>query len=403
MAEFAYDAINAQGLLTSGVISAPDVSSAREQLQSRGLLPSSLAEKAAAGEDSFGSMFKKIKPKSLQVFARQLATMIEAGVSVVAALVTLEDQTDDKYLKEVVSEVRADVESGMIFSRALARHPKVFDRLFVAMVAAGESSGTLDIVLDRVATQIEKATKLKRRVKSAMIYPAVVISFATLVLIFMLMFIVPVFQKVFDELNGQLPTPTRIIIGMSNALRGYWFIIFPMVGLIIYLLRRLKRSEEGTKAWDRFKLRLPMKIGDVVQKVALARISRTLATLVAAGVDIISALDIAAGTAGNWVLESALNRTSTRVGEGVPISVPLMEDDIFPPMVSQMVKIGEETGELVKMLGKIADFYEDEVDSSIAALTSIIEPLLMICVGAMVGTIVISMYLPMFKLLTLIK
>jgi type IV pilus assembly protein PilC len=403
MAEFAYDAINAQGLLTSGVISAPDVSGAREQLQSRGLLPKSLAEKAAAGEDSFGSMFKKIKPKSLQVFARQLATMIEAGVSVVAALVTLEEQTDDKYLKEVVGEVRGDVESGMIFSRALARHPKVFNRLFCAMIAAGESSGTLDTVLDRVATQIEAETKLKRRVKGAMIYPAVVISFATLVLIFMLMFIVPVFQKVFDELNGQLPAPTRVIIGMSNALRGYWFIIFPMIGLTIYLVRRLKHTQEGTRAWDRFKLKLPMKIGDVVQKVALARVSRTLATLVAAGVDIISALDIAAQTAGNWVLENALNKTSARVGEGVPISVPLMEDDIFPPMVSQMVKIGEETGELDKMLGKIADFYEDEVDSSIQALTSIIEPLLMICVGAMVGTIVISMYLPMFKLLTLIK
>ena len=231
MAEYAYDAINAQGMLTSGVISAPDVGSAREQLQSRGLLPSSLAEKAAAGEESFGSMFKKVKPKSLQIFARQLATMIEAGVSVVAALVTLEEQTDDKYLKEVVSEVRGDVESGMIFSRALARHPKVFNRLFVAMVAAGESSGTLDIVLDRVATQIEKETKLKRRVKGAMVYPTVVISFASLVLTFMLMFIVPVFQKVFDELNGQLPTPTKIIIGMSNALRGYWFVIFPMIGL----------------------------------------------------------------------------------------------------------------------------------------------------------------------------
>jgi type IV pilus assembly protein PilC len=403
MAEFAYDAINAQGMLTSGVISAPDVSSAREQLQARGLLPSSLAEKAAAGEDSFGSMFKKIKPKSLQVFARQLATMIEAGVSVVAALVTLEEQTDDKYLKEVIGEVRGDVESGMIFSRALARHPKVFDRLFVAMVAAGESSGTLDIVLDRVATQIEKATKLKRRVKGAMVYPTVVISFASLVLVFMLMFIVPVFQKVFDELNGQLPTPTRIIISLSNALRGYWFIIFPMIGLIIYTLRRLKRTPEGVKAWDSFKLRVPMKIGDVVQKVALARISRTLATLVAAGVDIITALDIAAGTAGNWVLETALQRTSARVHEGVPISVPLSEDEVFPPMVSQMVKIGEETGELDKMLSKIADFYEDEVDASIASLTSIIEPLLMICVGAMVGTIVISMYLPMFKLLTLIK
>jgi len=403
MAEFAYDAINAQGMLTSGVISAPDVSSAREQLQARGLLPSSLAERAAAGEETFGSMFKKVKPKSLQVFARQLATMIEAGVSVVAALVTLEEQTDDKYLQEVVGEVRADVESGMIFSRALARHPKVFDRLFVAMVAAGESSGTLDIVLDRVATQIDKATKLKRRVKGAMVYPIVVISFASLVLTFMLMFIVPVFQKVFDELNGQLPTPTRVIIGMSNALRGYWFIIFPTIGLIIYMIRRFKRTPEGTRMWDRFKLRVPMKIGDVVQKIALARISRTLATLVAAGVDIITALDIAAGTAGNWVLETALQRTSTRVHDGVPISIPLAEDENFPPMVSQMVKIGEETGELDKMLGKIADFYEDEVDASIESLTSIIEPLLMICVGAMVGTIVIAMYLPMFKLLTLIK
>jgi len=403
MAEFAYDAINAQGVLTSGTISAPDVSSAREQLQARGLLPSSLAERAAAGEETFGSMFKKIKPKSLQIFARQLATMIEAGVSVVAALVTLEEQTDDKYLKEVIGEVRADVESGMIFSRALARHPKVFDRLFVAMVAAGESSGTLDIVLDRVATQIEKATKLKRRVKGAMVYPIVVISFASLVLTFMLMFIVPVFQKVFDELNGQLPTPTKIIIGMSNALRGYWFIIFPTIGLIIYMIRRFKRTPEGTQMWDRFKLRVPMKIGDVVQKIALARISRTLATLVAAGVDIITALDIAAGTAGNWVLETALQRTSVRVHEGVPISIPLAEDENFPPMVAQMVKIGEETGELDKMLGKIADFYEDEVDASIESLTSIIEPLLMICVGAMVGAIVISMYLPMFKLLTLIK
>jgi type IV pilus assembly protein PilC len=190
---------------------------------------------------------------------------------------------------------------------------------------------------------------------------------------------------------------------MSNALRGYWFVIFPMIGLIIYTIRRLKRTPEGTRAWDRFKLRVPMKIGDVVQKIALARISRTLATLVSAGVDIITALDIAAGTAGNWVLETALQRTSARVHDGVPISIPLAEDDIFPPMVSQMVKIGEETGELDKMLGKIADFYEDEVDSSIAALTSIIEPLLMIGVGAMVGTIVISMYLPMFKLLTLIK
>jgi len=403
VAEFTYDAINAQGTLTTGVVSAPDLIGAREQLQSRGLLPSALYERPAAGEAGMRSMFKAVKPKSLQIFARQLATMIEAGVSVVAALVTLEEQTDDKYLREVVAEVRADVESGLILSKAMARHPKVFSRLFTSMVAAGESSGTLDTVLDRVATQIEKETKLKRRVKGAMVYPSVVITFAFLVLIFMLMFIVPVFQSVFAELNGNLPAPTQVIITLSHLLRGYWFIIFPAIGVAIWAVRRLKRTPEGTKRWDQFKLRVPMKIGDVVHKIALARVSRTLATLVAAGVDIISALDIAATTAGNWVVEDALRHTSERVHDGVPISIPLIEDTIFPPMVGQMVRIGEETGELDKMLSKIADFYEDEVDTSIAALTSIIEPLLMICVGAMVGTIVISMYLPMFKLLTLIK
>jgi type IV pilus assembly protein PilC len=403
MAAFTYDAINAQGLELSGIVHAPDLAGAREQLQARGLLPHSLVEKAGAGEGGARSAFKKVKPKSLQVFARQLATMIESGVSVVQSLVVLEEQTDDKYLQEVIGDVRADVESGLVLSKALARHPKVFNRLFVSMVQAGESSGTLDTVLDRVATQIEKETQIKRRVRSAMVYPAVVLTFATLVLIFMLMFIVPVFVKVFDQLHGELPTPTRIVMGASYALRHWWFIIFPAIGLIVYILRRLKHTEEGRRRWDAFKLRIPMKIGDVVQKIALARFSRTLATLVAAGVDIITALEITGGTAGNWVLEDSLVTIRERVHEGVPMSEPLAEDPIFPPMVSQMVKIGEETGELDKMLGKIADFYEDEVDASIQSLTSIIEPILMIGVGAMVGTIVISMYLPMFKLLTLIK
>jgi type IV pilus assembly protein PilC len=384
------------------VIHAPDVTGAREQLQSRGLLPQSLAEKAGSS-DGARQVFKKVKPKSLQIFARQLATMIEAGVSVVAALVTLEEQTDDKYLQEVIADVRSDVESGVIFSKALARHPKVFNRLFVSMVQAGESSGTLDTVLDRVAMQIEKETQIKRRVKGAMVYPAVVITFASLVLTFMLLFIVPVFVKVFDQLNGQLPKPTQIVMGASNLLRHDWFIIFPLIIGIVFGLRKLKQTEEGRRRWDTFKLKIPMKIGDVVQKIALARFSRTLSTLVAAGVDIITALEITGGTAGNWVLEESLGRIRERVHEGVPISEPLADDPIFPPMVSQMVKIGEETGELDKMLGKVADFYEDEVDSSIQSLTSIIEPILMIGVGAMVGTIVISMYLPMFKLLTLIK
>src|SRR4051795_10369259 len=306
MAAFAYDAINSQGLDISGVIYAPDVSAAREQLQMRGLLPHSLAERAAAGERGATSAFKKVKPKSLQVFARQFATMIAAGVSVVQALVTLEEQTDDKYLREVIADVRSEVEGGVILSKALAQHPKVFNRLFVAMVEAGESSGTLDTVLDRVATQIEKETQIKRRVKGAMIYPAVVITFASLVLIFMLLFIVPVFADVFKELGGELPTPTKLVMGASNLLRDWWFIIFPVIIGGIFGLRRWKRTEQGRQIWDRFKLKVPMKIGDVVQKVALARFARTLSTLVAAGVDIIRALEITGATSGNWVVEESL-------------------------------------------------------------------------------------------------
>jgi type IV pilus assembly protein PilC len=403
MAAFAYDAINAQGLEISGVIHAPDVSAAREQLQTRGLLPQSLAERNAAGERGARTAFKKVKPKSLQVFARQFATMIGAGVSVVQALVTLEEQTDDKYLADVIADVRSDVEGGVILSKALARHPKVFNRLFVAMVEAGESSGTLDTVLDRVAVQIEKETQIKRRVKGAMIYPAVVISFAFLVLTFMLLFIIPVFVNVFDDLNGNLPRLTQFVMHISYAVRNYWFIIFPAIGGLIFAFFRLKRTERGRQVWDRFKLRIPMRVGDVVHKIALARFSRTLSTLVSSGVDIIRALEITGATSGNWVVEQSLADIRTRVHEGVPISQPLQEDPVFPPMVGQMVKIGEETGELDGMLGKVADFYEDEVDSSIQSLTSIIEPILMIGVGIMVGTIVIAMYLPMFKMLTLIK
>jgi type IV pilus assembly protein PilC len=258
-------------------------------------------------------------------------------------------------------------------------------------------------VLDRIAIQIEKETQIKRRVKGAMVYPAVVISFAFLVLTFMLLFIIPVFVKVFASLNGSLPTPTLIVMHMSYAMRHFWFVIFPAIGGIIFGFRRWKQTDHGRQLWDRFKLKIPMRIGDVVHKIALARFSRTLSTLMSSGVDIIRALEITGATSGNWVVEESLAGIRERVHEGMPISQPLAEDPIFPPMVSQMVKIGEETGELDAMLGKVADFYEDEVDSSIQSLTSIIEPILMIGVGAMVGTIVISMYLPMFKMLTLIK
>src|SRR5215210_957357 len=346
MAAFSYSAINAQGLESAGIIHAPDSSAATEQLQARGLLPQYLTERAASGEGGARTTFKKVKSRSLQIFARQLATMIEAGVSVVAAIVTLEEQTDDGYLQEVLGEVRSDVEGGMVLSRALARHPKVFNRLFVAMVEAGESSGTLDSVLDRLAMQIEKETQIRRRVKGAMVYPAVVMGFAVLVLTFMLVFVIPIFSKVFEDFGGTLPAPTRFVLALSSGFRHWWFVIIPGVAAFVFVLRRLKRTARGRAYWDRFKLRIPMRIGAVVHKVALARFSRTLSTLVAAGVDIIRALEITGATSGNWVLEQSLAHVRQRVHEGAPISQPLSDDDNFPPMVSQMVKIGEETGEL---------------------------------------------------------
>jgi type IV pilus assembly protein PilC len=403
MAAFAYSAINVDGLELSGEIHAPDFEGAREQLRVRGLLAERLEELPASGEEGVRTAFKKVKPKTLQVFSRQFATMIEAGLNVVSSLVILEQQTEDAYFASVVRELRADVEGGLLLSQAMARHPKIFTKLYVAMVEAGEAAGILDQVLDRVAFQIEKETQIKRRVKGAMMYPTMVLIFATLVLLALLMFLVPVFAKIFTQLGGKLPTLTQWVVNASNLLRHHWYIIFPAAIALVIGLRRAKRTEAGRQFWDRFKLRIPMRIGEVVLKVTMARFSRTLSTLVSAGVDIIKSLEITGQTAGNYVIEEALMGVRNRVHQGVPIAQPLIENEIFPPMVSQMVKIGEETGELEKMLGKIADFYEDEVDAAIATLTSIIEPVMMILVGAMVGVIVISMYLPMFKMLQLVK
>jgi type IV pilus assembly protein PilC len=401
MASFAYSAINSLGVESTGEITASDLGTAREQLRQRGLRPVALNE-VDEGGSTLGRR-KKVKQRSLQVFSRQFATMIDAGLNVVGALVILEQQTDDKVLAEVIREVRSDVEGGLLLSQAMGKHPKVFDRLYIAMVEAGEAAGILDKVLDRVAVQIEKEMKIKRRVKGAMIYPTLVLCFAFVVLIGMLLFLVPIFEGIFEDLEGELPMLTKVVVTASNLVKGYWFIIFPGIGLGFWGFRRWKKTPTGRQVWDRFKLRAPAGIGKVVLKVTMARFSRTLATLVAAGVDIIKALEISGQTAGNWVIESALADVRAKVHQGVPIAQPLIEDPVFPPLVSQMVKVGEETGELEKMLDKIADFYEDEVDASIQALTSIVEPLMMIGVGVVVGIIIISMYMPMFKLLQLVE
>ena len=405
MPSFAYSAIDAQGLETDGVITAVDLDGAREQLRAAGKLAQSLKEVSegssiANANITFGAA---IKPKSLQIFSRQFATMIEAGLNVVGALVILENQTTDTALAKVIESLRRDVEGGLLLSEAMGKHPKVFSKLYVSMVEAGEAAGILDIVLDRVAFQIEKQEQIRRRVKGAMVYPTMVLIFATMVLIGMLMFLVPVFVHIFSQLGGQLPTLTQYVMYGSDFLRNYWFIVLPSLIASPFIFKKWKSTESGRKVWDRFKLKVPMKIGDTVLKVTMARFSRTLSTLVAAGVDIIKALEITGQTAGNWVIEDALAGVRAKVGEGVPIAQPLLENPVFPPMVSQMVKIGEETGELEKMLSKIADFYEDEVEASVASLTSIIEPIMMIGVGLMVGVIIIAMYMPMFKMLTLVK
>jgi type IV pilus assembly protein PilC len=403
VAVYAYNAINERGLELDGTLTASDLAGAIEQLRQKGLLAQKIGEVGDVDVAASVGIRGRVKSKSLQIFARQFATMIEAGMNVVSALVVLEQQTNDRALGQVVGALREDVESGKLLSEAMASHPRVFSRLWVAMIEAGEAAGILDIVLDRVAIQMEKEQKIRSRVKGAMVYPTIVLIFATLVLNGMLLFLVPVFVKIFAQLNGQLPTLTQYVVKASDALRGYWFIIFPFFISLGVGFVKGRRTEEGRKIWDSVRLRLPMKIGDTIRKITMARFARTLSTMVAAGVDIIKALEITAQASGNWVFEEALGEVRTRVREGASIATPLLESEAFPPMVSQMVRVGEETGELDKMLGKIADFYEEEVDTAIGALTSIIEPIMMIGVGLMVGVIVISMYLPMFKMLQLVN
>ena len=349
-----------------------------------------------------------MKPKSLQVFSRQFATMIEAGLSVVTALVILEQQTDDQALRVVIDDIREKVETGSLLSEAMSQHPEIFSRLYIAMVEAGEAAGVLDTVLDRVAIQIEKEQKIKRRVKGAMIYPMVVLTFASLVMVGMLMFLVPIFVKIFDQLGGELPTLTQYVLHASNALRGYWFHHLSRLVFIAHLLgfnffSSWKKTESGPRRLGRVQAAGPEAIGSVV-------LQGRDGALVAHALDAdrvgrrhhARARDHRADV-GQLGRRGRDRELRLRVQEGASIAQPLIDSAVFPPMVAQMVKIGEETGELEKMLSKVADFYEDEVDASIQALTSIIEPLMMVGVGVMVGVIIISMYLPMFKMLSLVK
>ncbi len=404
MTNFAYKALDARGAQAAGEIEGESKTAVAAALRNRGLTVLDLNEvKQGWGQISIGG---RVKPKDLTVFSRQFATMVNSGLSMLRCLYVLEEQTPNKKLAKVVSEVRADVEAGISLSDALEKHPKIFSRLYISMVRAGEIGGILDEVLNRVATQLEKEDSIRRAVKSAMVYPILIGSFAIIVLIGMVLFLIPIFAGMYKDLgDAKLPMLTRIMMGISDAMLSFPLnvIILAVIVGAIYGLLRLKRTDKGTHVWDRFKLHIPMGIGEIIRKLAVARFSRTLGTLITSGVPILQAIEITGQAAGNVVIEDAMVEVQQSVKEGQSITEPLSKVSIFPAMVTQMISVGEETGSLDAMLGKIADFYEDEVNAAVKSLTSILEPILMLFVGALVGTVVISMYLPIFNMMNIVK
>jgi len=404
MATFVYKALDPKGAPTTGEIEGDSKAAVAATLRNRGLTVLDVNEvKKGWGKIELGG---RIKPKDITVFSRQFATMVGSGLSMLRCLYVLEEQTPNKKLAAVIGQVRADVEAGISLSDALAKHPAVFDRLYVSMVRAGEAGGVLDEVLNRLATQLEANDSIRRAVKSAMVYPVMIGTFALLVLTGMVLFLIPIFAGMYKELgNAQLPTLTRIMVGISDTMRTLpWnVVIVAAIIAVVYALRRFKRTERGRRIWDRIKLRVPMGIGEIIRKLAVARFSRTLGTLISSGVPILAAIEITGQAAGNSVIEDAMVEVQTAVKEGQSMTEPLSKVPIFPAMVTQMISVGEETGALDAMLGKIADFYEDEVNASVKSLTSILEPILMLGVGAIVGVVVISMYLPIFNMMNIVK
>jgi type IV pilus assembly protein PilC len=396
METFLFKAIDLAGVPTRGELSADSADVVAGQLKARGLVVVDVAPKRHSREISL-ERFQRVRPNELAVMSRQLATMITSGMTLLRTLHVLEGQTESKLLASTLGQVRRDVESGASFSEAIARHPKVFSPLYVAMVQAGETGGLLEDSLRRVADQVERDAALRRKVKSAMIYPTVVITFALVVLFALVAFLVPVFANVFKEFGGDLPSLTKFTVGLSHFVTDSWWALFLIIAAVVGGFQYWRRSKWGRPQWDAFRLKIPLKIGEVVQKVAIARWARTLSSLTSAGVPILQAIDITGRTSGNIMVERAMGAVSESVKAGGTISTPLKQSPVFPPMVTHMIGVGEESGALDSMLGKVADFYEDEVDTAIKGLTSLMEPAMILIIGAIVGFIVVSMYLPLFK------
>ncbi|HEY0318181.1 MAG TPA: type II secretion system F family protein [Solirubrobacterales bacterium] len=403
---FTFRAMDLAGTATAGEVEAGSKSQVSEQLRQRGLIVLDVSEKSNPLKlEDVMRRWKSVDMRELSVFSRQFATLVASGMPMLRTLHTLEEQSNDEEISAAVAGMRADVEAGSTLEQAMERHPRVFDRLFRAMVRSGEQSGRLEESLDRIAYQVEKSDALRRQVKSALMYPALVFGFAVVVLVIIVMFVIPVFANIFKELAeehpeeaGGLPAPTQLCVSVSNIMTHQWFILLPGIVLAFWAFFKWKKTDRGKDTWDRFILRLPFKIGDVIQKVALARWSRTFSGSVASGVPMLQAIQLTGETAGNVVVEKAMDDVYSSVKTGGSLAGPIERNPIFPPMVGHMVAVGEETGQLENMLSKIADFYEAEVDAKVKALTALIEPIMICFVGGMVGFIVISMYLPLFSI-----
>ena len=403
MINYNYTAKDKHGQTVVGTMEANSDADIADALHKRELVVISIEQaKDRAAKKSQGKYSTSdIKLDDLVIFTRQLATMIDAGIPLVHALDILSEQVENKSLKEVVMQISHDIEAGISFCDALAKHPKVFTELYINMTRAGESSGMLDEILDRLATYLEKSAALNRKIKSSLVYPAAVVSMAVLITAVLLLKVVPTFKGIFDVLGGQLPLPTRILIAVSDMFRNYFLFTVGVLIALIFMIKKYINTERGKYNFDGLKLKMPV-LGELFRKIAVAKFSRTFSTLVKSGVSVLSALDIVAKTSGNKVVEGAVINCSKAVRDGESIAKPLLKGKVFPPMVCRMISVGEQTGQLEKMLGKIADFYDEQVDAATSSLTSLIEPLVIAFLGIVVGGIVIALFLPIFKISQLI-
>ena len=395
MPEYKWVCETKKGKTIRGELEATDEKMVRLHLKRRNLKIKKVKEKPKDLFANVSFMQPKITSKDLVIFTRQFSTMIDAGLPLVQGLTILADQMENKTFKGVLKTVVSDVEGGASLAESLQKHPKVFDNLFVNLVAAGEVGGILDTILQRLATHIEKAQKLKARIKSAMTYPAIVVAIAILVISVIMIFVIPVFESMFADFGSALPLPTQIVVNISRFMKGNVHYVIGAVIVLVFAFKKFKSTKVGRKKVDTLALKLPV-FGTLLKKVAVASFTRTLGTMIASGVPIISAMEIVAKTSGNVVLEEVILDVRSAIAEGQPIAEPLSENDIFPNMVVQMIGVGEATGALETMLEKIADFYDDEVEAAVDALTSMLEPLLMVFLGGAIGGLVIAMYLPIF-------